>query len=198
MFGVENEGGVERAGVDLIGSLACDHVEKIRRVPESPAGIERFQARCEAVLGRDDGGNLRGEPERFSAVRLRRGVFRLGVEKPEDSHAASERSRPLLAGGYLLESAQHSGRESAFGLERLVEPLQAFAGGQFAVPQKINDFLEGDFLAHHFRHVVPAIRQNAVHAVQIAYPRIGGDDALQASDGCIFHEDSPLWRALVV
>ena len=78
------------------------------------------------------------------------------------------------------------------------EAIELGFAGQVALPEQVGDFLERR-LAREVGDVEAPVGEAPVGAIEIAQPRLGGDDALEPSDqlAAFTHRMAPLWALTV-
>src|SRR3954451_4840540 len=83
MIRVQHERDIERARGERVRSLAFQHVEKIRGVPERGIRLDQTATRLQPAVGRDESRYLRGEAHGLAIIRGLRVVSYLGIVLPE-------------------------------------------------------------------------------------------------------------------
>ena len=143
MLGVEDEVHIQQAGGLFVGNLAEHHVEEVAGVVEFRVGGDGFQPLPQPVMRRHDGRPLGGEADALAYGGLDGVVGHL-------FHVVAGQRRDAGAQGVhgvgVLHHFQHRDDavgDAAAGPQLGVEVGQLLPGGQAAVEQQVNDFLEG-------------------------------------------------------
>ena len=164
------------------GLLAAHHVEEVARQVELRARGDRRLAAADALPGRDQGRQLRGEAQGLSQRRLPAVVGRVGIERGERRHAGPEHLHRGRLPGQQLEHREELRRELAVRRrgQRLQMRVELLPRRQPPLPQEVGDLLEGR-VGHQVVHVVAPVDEPALVAVDEADLRRRDDDVLETS-----------------
>ncbi len=179
MLGVQDERRLERADGDVVGFLARDRPEEVRRVPQVLARGGQVLAAAAALRVGDDRGQ--GGEEAFGLGEFRgRGVVgRLRVQRAQHAHGGADDVHGVRGRREVVDDAADPVVEGPARAFPLAEGVQGRGVRQVAVPQQARDLLEGA-LRRELLHGVPAVQQRVRRGVDLGDGRGVRDDTGQA------------------